>query len=1129
MKKYSNIVSVLLATIVMMMAIASCSTQKNTAQTRWWHAFTGRYNTYYNGTLAYIDGSLEKENGVKDNFTEQIPLYSVSYKDCRETGKGNFDKAIEKCEKTIKLHSITKRPQWTKNKKKTERDIEWLNRKEYNPFLWRAWMLMGRSQFYKGAFDEAASTFTYMSRLYRTQPVIYAKARAWLAKCYIEEGWLYDAEDVIRNMQRDSIDWRAMKEWNYTYADYYLATGDKENAIKYLKKVIKQEMRSKQRAREYFLLGQLEASLNHRKEAYKAYSKVISQNPPYQVAFNARIAMTEVLADAGQAKKMIGRLRRMARNDNNAEYLDQVYYAIGNIYLSQKDTVNAIIAYEKGNAKATRSGIEKGVLLLRLGDIYWEREQFSDAGRCYGEAIGLLDKDRPDYKQLSQRSKVLDELVPYTDAVHLQDSLQSLAKMSEKDRNAAIDRVITALKKKEKEEKDKKAAEDAARQQNQGTGRTIGSDMVKYDKNTIIKKTDSWYFYNPTAVQQGKLAFEKTWGKRENADNWQRANKTVVDSFSDEADNESSQFTEEQRDSIAKAEEQQAQKDEKADSAANDPHKREYYLAQIPFTEEQVAASNELIKDGLYHAGIIFKDKLDNLRLSEKELYRLMNDFPEFDKMDEVYYHMFLLYSRKGDKTKADSYITMLKDKYPQSEWTTILTDPYFEENARFGRHIEDSLYTATYDAFLHNRFDEVKTNTTISDTRFVKGDNRDKFLFISGLSLLNEGDADSCLARMNTVVKDFPQSEVSPIAGMIINGVNEGRKLRGAQFDMSDVWNRRTSVMADSDSIAAQAFSDERNIPFTFLLAYVPDSVNENQLLYQLARFNFTSFVVRNFNIEIEEADGLHHMIVNGFRSFDEARMYARVLLQNEAIKALTRKCHPIVISDANLAMLGSRYSYNDYDKFYSEHFQSLNISTDYMLYEPDGVRETKDTNEVAPALPSLQVAPGGVAPVKEKKDGEEEGGETDGKEDITLPAEDDSTPKTDDIIINDEPAIQSATPNVEDIITVPMEEERNTDSPTEETITVPAEQNTKDDSSTEGSVPVEENKATDNDSSIVNDDSSKKQSTESDDTFFLDDSTESKQNVNTDDTFILDDGASKKKEDSKLLEDEYYELEGF
>ena len=225
---------ILIAVVALVALLASCSTEKNTSRSRWWHSFNARYNTYYNGSVAYIDASLEKENGNKDNFTEMIPMYTVGNKKSRELGKANYDKAIEKCEKAIKLHSITKRPEWTKSRRKTERDIEWLSRKEYNPFLWKAWMLMGRSQFYQGAFDEAASTFSYMCRLYATQPAIYGRARAWLAKSYIEQDWLYDAEDVIRNMQRDSIHWRAQKEWDFTYADYYIHTGDYDKAIPYL-------------------------------------------------------------------------------------------------------------------------------------------------------------------------------------------------------------------------------------------------------------------------------------------------------------------------------------------------------------------------------------------------------------------------------------------------------------------------------------------------------------------------------------------------------------------------------------------------------------------------------------------------------------------------------------------------------------------------------------------------------------------------------------------------------------------------------------------------------------------------------------------------------------------------------
>ena len=84
----------------------SCSTKKNTANTRWWHSFNARYNTYFNGNQAFIDGNLEKEKGNKDNYTEMIPLYMVGNKQSRDLGKGQYDRAIEKSEKAIRQHSI---------------------------------------------------------------------------------------------------------------------------------------------------------------------------------------------------------------------------------------------------------------------------------------------------------------------------------------------------------------------------------------------------------------------------------------------------------------------------------------------------------------------------------------------------------------------------------------------------------------------------------------------------------------------------------------------------------------------------------------------------------------------------------------------------------------------------------------------------------------------------------------------------------------------------------------------------------------------------------------------------------------------------------------------------------------
>ena len=922
----------MLVTIILVMATA-CSTQKNTAKSRWWHAFNARYNTYYNGAQAYIEGSLEKEKGNKDNFTEIIPLYTVGNKKSQQLGSGQFDKAIEKAKKAIKRHSIKRKPEWTKNRRKNERDIEWLSRREYNPFLWKAWMLMGRAQFHKGQFDEAASTFSYMSRLYQTQPAIYGKARAWLARCYVEQQWLYDAEDVIRNMQRDSIDWRAKKEWDYTYADYYLHTQEYAKAVPYLRRVIKHEMRRKQRAREWFIMGQIQTLLGNKKEAFDAYRHVIRQNPDYEVEFNARIAMSEVMASDGRTRQTISRLKRMAASDKNKEYLDQVYYAMGNVYMAQRDTTHAIEAYEKGVEKGTRSGVEKGVLLLRLGDIYWEKDKYSDARRCYGQAIGLLDRDRKDYDQLSRRSVVLDELVPHTEAIHLQDSLQYLAQASEEERNAAIDRVIEALKKKEKEEKKKEQEQKAAEVMAQNGGNRERQPDPNNAKNVDTDSKGQWYFYNPMAVSQGKTTFQQLWGRRENVDDWQRVNKTVVGNLDTD---EQQELTQEMQDSIAREEAIQDSLAQRKDSAQNDPHKREYYLAQLPFTEEQVKASNSIIMESLYQSGVIFKDKLDNLRLSYRQFERLLNQYPEYEHKDNVYYHLFLLHSRREETATAESYVQRLKKEYPESQWTTLLSDPYFAENARLGEHIEDSLYAATYEAFKHDKYDQVRTNTRISEQRFPTGANRDKFIFIGGLSKLNQGDANGCVEDMRTVVKNYPKSRISEMAGMIVKGVGEGRKLHGGKFDLGDIWSRRAVVLNDSDSIQSRTFVDERHTPFVFMYAYSPDSLNENQLLFEMARFNFTNFIVRNFDISIDNADGLHRMMVTGLRSYDEAHQYAQQVANNEAVAQRAVGARPIIISEKNMELLGQQFSYDDYDEYYNKHFAPIKVTKHYLLTEP-------------------------------------------------------------------------------------------------------------------------------------------------------------------------------------------------
>ena len=627
--------------LLCLVLLTGCSTKKNTSGSRFWHSFTARFNTYHNGNEAYKEGMIAKETGNKDNYTEMLPFFMVENTKSAQLGASNFETAITKCEKAIHLHSIKKKPVLSANKTRSPKTKAYLQRKEFNPFLKHAWLLMGRAQYQKGDFIAAASTFSYITRLYAAEPIVANEARLWMARSYTAMDWYYDAEDALGRALRDTIPSSLRQTLNDTQADLFLSQGKYEEAVPLLQKAAKAERRKLPKARLYFLLGQVHRELGHKREAYKALRKCLKQNPPYELAFNARILQTEVLADAKTARKMVSRLQRMARSNNNKDYLDQVYYAMGNIYMAQNDTARAIGAYEKGRQKATRSGIEKGVLLLRLAGIYWEQADYEKAQKCYAEALGMIDKEYDGYADIARRSKILDELVPYTSAVRLQDSLLWLSTISEDERNAAIDRVIADLRRQEEEARRAKAdSAAAARQQNGQTfqlmDRQQGQSPQMNTQNTGQQQQD-WYFYNTPLVQQGKQDFLRQWGRRKNEDDWRRANKSVLATATD---NEGYDYAAE--DSLA-ALQDSLQSDTTAiaaaaeDSLANDPHERAYYLKQIPFTDEAKAAAHDIIRDGLYNAGIIEKEKLEDFPLAATTLQRLCKDSPDCTEREDAF------------------------------------------------------------------------------------------------------------------------------------------------------------------------------------------------------------------------------------------------------------------------------------------------------------------------------------------------------------------------------------------------------------------------------------------------------------------------------------------------------------
>lgn len=940
--------------------MVSCSNKKNTALTRSIQAFKARYNTYYNATLAFKDGRLAQEEGNKDNCTELIPVYMPGNKATAAMGKSNFDVSIEKCQKDIKQHSITKRPKWTKNRPKTEKDRIWLSQKEYNPFLHRAWTLMGESQFRKGEFLEAASTFAYMQLLYATKPNILARARVMEAKCYAELGWHYEAEDLLSRAVRDSFPTNLNAEKAKVYGELDARQKRYESAITNLEIAVKKEKRGIDKSRMYFLLGQLCHKVGRDEDAYRYFTKVVRRNPPYELEFNARIQRTEAVSK-GKAKQMIRRLKSMAKNPNNKDYLDQVYYAIGNIYAAEGDTMAAIAAYEEGVEKATRSGMEKGVLLVHLGQLCWNKELFVKAQKYYSQALGLFDKEHEDYRSIDERCKILEELLPFASAVELQDSLQRLAAMDSVSRMKVINKMIADLKKKEKEE-ERKAME--SEQAKNDPNRNNNNDPSTTNPR---EQRGAWYFYNKTTVDAGKRAFEQKWGKRKNANDWRRSNKTVLSDIAEGAATDSlltpgDSLAALQADSISAAEDsiknarkhmsKEDRKAAEAEDRAKDPHFPEFYLKDIPFTEEQMAESNALLADGLFGSAVIYKDRMGNLPLAERTFLRLILLAPDYEKNNDVFYNMFQLYSRMGRTDDAADWRERLITEYADDPHAILIADPDFEYKARYGKQIEDSLYQQAYEAFLVSDYDVVLRNSEYTAEQYPNGDNRPRFMFFSALTHLEMGEPQNFMAEMKEIVEKYPQSSVSELAGLYVKGLKEGRLLASGKFQRGDIWNRR-GFLEDGDSIAVDTtFSDERNCDFVFCIAFERDSVNENQLLYEIANYNFTNFTVRNFDLSFVRGNGIDMLQTRTFLNYDEAYIYLHRLLNDEAMAYKMEGLRLFIISEDNLKRLSRGLSFADYFDFYEQHFDrhgSLIIEEDEpsSLDEPTELPEPTEEDE--------------------------------------------------------------------------------------------------------------------------------------------------------------------------------------
>ena len=901
----------------------SCNPAKNNAATRQYQALLSRYNIMYNGDKHYTETLEDMEKMYQDDYDKLLyvhPAETRGLQDGVPQPSGDFKRSIEKAEKAIQLHSIKKAP---RGRPKTAEEREWKTRGEYNPYLHNAWLLMGKAWYMNGDFQQATTIFLFISRHFRWLPNTVIEAKIWQARCYCALGWLYEAQDLLDGIKESSLTSKNLQR------QYWIAKSSLEVRMSHyseasiaLEKAVGMSSGA-QKTRLRYLLGQIYTLEGEKEKAFKIFSKIAgSITTDYRTRISARIAMSEVTPE-NEIPKEIDRLRRLTGYASNSSYLDRIYYAMGNLYLHSADTTKAIEAYEKSIKSNESPGLALAQSQLALGRLYYDRGDYVKAQPPYASAVTGLPNTYHGYEEIKRRSDILDNYAVYANNVHLQDSLLELAAMSPEDRMKVCEKLASEYR-----EEQKRLGElemyDELMAKNQSNGSQLNGMSQQPTVMTLADQDASWYFYSPQTVRAGRTQFQQQWGNRRLEDNWRRRDKSAVafsifdtqsgldseseENDSDETDNvENNDIKEQENDNIP---------------ASEDPSKAEYYLKDIPLTEEQKQQSNEIVIDGLYNMGIILQNDIKDYPRALEVFNELLRRFPDNVFRLEIYYNKFLIYARRNDTPRADEMQSLIVAEFPDSPLGKAMSHGSYVERIRKQKEVQDSLYQLTYNAYLNNENEKVHEMVMTMKEDYSTSELMPKFLFLDALAYATDGKTDKFRDGIKELLVRFPDTDLTPVVSGMLSNLNRGMKLGENNSNLRGKL-LETRLGKENDEVKIQEtlqtieFELDDNASQLYIFLFPSDRISANQLLYDIGRHNFETFMARDFDIEIMSSGDLSLLIVSGLNNKGEALLYESLLV-NDVNLSLPEEIGRIIIGEKDFrTLLNNGLSLADYVKY--------------------------------------------------------------------------------------------------------------------------------------------------------------------------------------------------------------------
>ncbi len=670
--QYKIILTAVLAGLI----LSACSTKKDAFLNRNWHALNTKYNTLYNGDIAFEQGREELNANYQDDYWDILPIERLEVTEeiklDSEDNNPNFIIAEEKATKAIQKHSMD------------------INEEERNPQTDEAFLLLGKARYFDQRYIPALEAFNYVLRKYNESDKL-NEANIWREKVNIR---LENEELAIKNLKR-LMKFESLKDQEYAdaramLAQAYINLKVTDSAIQHLKVASYYTKKNPEKGRYYYIIGQLYNQLQHKDSAGYAFDKVIDLNrkSPRVYMINAhlqKIKNTELTEE--NSIELLEYLTELEENRENRPFLDKIYRQVAEYHLENASDSLALTYFNK-SLRATENEPKLNALNYENLAVYnFDSNEYKAAGSYYDSVLTNLPENTKKYRSIKKKFDNLEDVIKYEDIVQYTDSVITLYDLPKDKQIAFFEAHIEALKK-AKEEAQKKEVERIT----EGFAAFAESKGGKENKG-------KFYFYNITSLGYGKNDFTNKWGNRTLEDDWRWSNKNTIS------------IADENGEAIVDS------GDQEVDPTDEEMFSLDFYMDKIP-TEVAIIDSLKIERNfANYQLGLIYKEKFKENLLASGKLEEVLKSNPEERLILPSKYNLYKIYEEEGSPLGANMKDDIIKN-HSDSRYAEILLNP--AAVLAGNSDSPDAQYVKLYKMFQEQEFLKVITATEESISKYT-------------------------------------------------------------------------------------------------------------------------------------------------------------------------------------------------------------------------------------------------------------------------------------------------------------------------------------------------------------------------------------------------------------------------